>query len=370
MFDRMIFATVQKKRWFRPLLFASLWTGVGLAFASQLHMWSGMSWSQALTSSLGDWYVFALLSFPAAALARRFRLEGDNWGAMLGAHIFLSVIFSFAYIFIRAALAVAQSRWAGSTLEYFPALASLFNKTFIYNIGVYWMIVAVAHAFGYYEKFHENELRRRELEMHLAQAKLKALQMQLNPHFLFNTLHTISALIYKDIDEADRMVAKLSALLRLALDNTDTHEVPLRQELDFLGRYLEIEQTRFGDRLKVEMDIAPSLLEQKVPNLVLQPLVENAIRHGIEPHSRPGKIILRAFSQDGKLELQVQDNGAGLPKEGAYEEGIGLSNTRTRLEQLYGSEQTFELQSLPAGGLLARVVIPVRDRQNATQIAA
>jgi two-component system LytT family sensor kinase len=366
----MTFATVQKKRWFRLPLFFLLWTGLGLAFASQLHMWSGMSWSQALTSSLGDWYVFAVLSLPATALARRFRLEGASWGSMLGAHIFAGVVFSFLYIFARAGLAVVQSRWGAAPLEYFPALAALFNKTFIYNLGVYWMIVAVTHAFGYYEKFHANELRSRDLEARLAQAKLKALQMQLNPHFLFNTLHTISALLYKDIDEAERMIAKLSQLLRLALDNTDTHEVPLRQELDFLGRYLEIEQTRFGERLKVEMEIAPAMLDKQVPNLVLQPLVENAIRHGIEPHSRPGKITLRAFAHARQMELQVQDNGAGLPKDGACDEGIGLSNTRARLEQLYGLEQTFELQNLPSGGLLARVVIPLRDGQDAAQIAA
>jgi LytS/YehU family sensor histidine kinase len=183
----------------------------------------------------------------------------------------------------------------------------------------------------------------------------------MNPHFLFNTLHTISALMHKDVDAADRMVMKLSDLLRLALDNTDTHEVPLTQELDFLKRYLEIEQTRFRDRLKVEMEIAPETLRARVPNLVLQPLVENAIRHGIEPHARPGKIILRAQRHDGHLELQVQDNGDGLPSNGAKREGIGTSNTRTRLQQLYGARQKFELQNLPSGGLLARVVIPFHE---------
>jgi LytS/YehU family sensor histidine kinase len=157
------------------------------------------------------------------------------------------------------------------------------------------------------------------------------------------------------------MVMKLSDLLRLALDNTEAHEVPLSQELDFLKRYLEIEQTRFRDRLKVEMEIAPDTLRARVPNLVLQPLVENAIRHGIEPHARPGRIVLRAQRRDGELELQVQDNGNGLPTGGAKRSGIGTSNPRTRLQQLYGSKQKFELQNVETGGLLARVVIPFHE---------
>lgn len=359
----MKFPALQEKRWFRAGMLFLLWTGIGIAFASQLHLWSGVTWEQALTSSLGDWYVFAALSLPAIWLARRFHFERENWGAMLGGHIFFSVLFSFGYIFARAGLGVAQGHLSGGALPYTRILASLFNKTFAYNIGVYWMILATNHAFAYYRKFHERELSNKELEARLAQARLKALQMQLNPHFLFNTLHTISALMHSDLEAADRMVMKLSELLRLALDNTDTHEVALRQELDFLARYLEIEQTRFGERLSVEMEIDSHLLDARVPNLVLQPLVENAIRHGIERHAKPGKIVLRANQQDGQLELEVQDNGAGLPKNGRYSEGIGLSNTRSRLEQLYGTAQKFTLENVPSGGLLARVVIPYRVEQ-------
>jgi LytS/YehU family sensor histidine kinase len=164
--------------------------------------------------------------------------------------------------------------------------------------------------------------------------------------------------MHKDVDAADRMVMKLSELLRLALDNTDAHEVPLSQELDFLRRYLEIEKTRFRERLNVEMQIAPETLQARVPNLVLQPLVENAIRHGVERHARPGTIILRAHRQNGDLELEVQDNGGGLPEGKPLREGIGLSNTRSRLQQLYGAAQQFELNNVETGGLLARVVLP------------
>src|SRR5215212_9357002 len=155
-----------------------------------------------------------------------------------------------------------------------------------------------------------------------------------------------------DVEKADRMVAKLSDLLRYALDNTDDHEVPLRDELNFLKRYLEIEQTRFGDRLTVTMDIPENTLNAQVPNLILQPIVENAIRHGIEPHAKPGKIHLSSERRNGELILRVKDNGAGIRADNKRE-GIGTTNTRLRLQQLYGPAQTFKLENAADGGLLA-----------------
>jgi LytS/YehU family sensor histidine kinase len=184
--------------------------------------------------------------------------------------------------------------------------------------------------------------------------------MQLNPHFLFNCLHSISSLMHQDVEGADRMITQLADLLRAALANSDTQEVPLRQELDFLRRYLEIEQTRFGDRLAVTMEIAPETLDARVPNLILQPLVENAIRHGIEPHARAGRIELRARRLDGSLALEVQDSGAGLRGAAAIE-GVGLSNTRARLRELYGAAHQFDLQDGADGGLRVRLRIPFRS---------
>jgi signal transduction histidine kinase len=308
--------------------------------------------------SLGDWYVFALLSIPVVKLARAFPFERRTWGRVAFVHLIYSLLFSFVYIVLRALVLEVQTMIEPSVALPFARAFSVLSKTFQYNIWVYWVILSVCHAFDYYEKFHERELRASELEKRLTQAKLQSLQSQMNPHFLFNTLHTISALMHKDVEAADRMVMKLSELLRLALDNTEAHEVPLSQELDFLSRYLEIEKTRFRERLNIEMNIAPETLKALVPNLVLQPLVENAIRHGIERHARPGKIILRAEQQNGHLRLEVQDNGGGLPREGPKREGIGISNTRSRLQQLYGPDQKFELQNVESGGLLARVIIP------------
>jgi sensor histidine kinase YesM len=212
----------------------------------------------------------------------------------------------------------------------------------------------------YYRRFHERELRASELEKRLAEARLQALQMQLNPHFLFNTLHAISSLMHRDIDAADRMIVRLSDLLRSALENVGIQEVQLREELAFLDSYLEIEQTRFGDRLTLRREIDPETLDALVPNLVLQPLMENAIRHGIEPRAQPGLIGLRARRENGMLHLQVFDNGNGIAAPQTFEEGIGLSNTRARLQQLYGNAQRLELANSPQGGLVVSVRIPWR----------
>ncbi len=349
--------TVWNRRMKWPLFFA-FWTLIGLSFAGQFHISSAkagleVSWSQAVGYSLGDWYVFALLSIPVIHLARRFHFEAATWGRSLLAHLLCSVLFSFTYMLVRAWV----GEWQGAA-SFGDAFQTLLVKTWHFNLLIYWVIISVTDAFDYYRKYQERERRALELEKSLAQAKLQALQMQLNPHFLFNSLHSISALMHKDVEAADRMIARLSDLLRAALDNSGAHEVTLRQELEFLGRYLEIEQTRFGDRLAVKMDIAPDTLEARVPNLVLQPLVENAIRHGIEPRARPGVIELRAQRRGGMLDLRVSDNGDGLRDHEPAVEGVGLSNTRARLRELYGEAHRLELSNGRSGGLSVWLTIP------------
>src|ERR1700690_1348450 len=210
-----------QRRRVKWLLWFGFWTLIGLSFAFQFYISSAkagleVTWRQAVGYALGDWYVFAVLSIPVVWLARRFDFESGH----------------------RArSLAVA----------FLPLLV----KTWHFNLLIYWVIVAVTFAFDYYRKYRERELRAVELEKRLAQARLQALQMQLNPHFLFNTLHSISSLMHQDTEAADRMIVRLSDLLRAALESSDTQEVTLRQELEFLGRYLEIEQIRFGNRLAV-----------------------------------------------------------------------------------------------------------------------
>ncbi|MEW6160646.1 MAG: sensor histidine kinase, partial [Verrucomicrobiota bacterium] len=326
--------------WLRWGLFLGFWTLLGLSFAGQLYLTQSkvgnpVSWRFAATSSLAAWYIFALLSLPTWWLGRRFPIEGNGWRRHLGVHLIASAGFSFLWMVLRAAVEQFQSNPTARPVSFVEAFQHALVATFFFNLLIYWAIVSVSHAFEYYRKLQERELRASELEIRLAQARLQALQMQLNPHFLFNTLHAIAALMRKDIESADRMIARLSELLRYALESTEAHEVSLRQELDFLERYLEIEKTRFGSRLTFQSEVDPQTLPARVPNLVLQPLIENAIRHGIEPQSKPGRIELRIHKKNEWLLLEVRDNGRGLLSGKSPEEGVGLSNTRARLEQLY-----------------------------------
>jgi len=225
------------------------------------------------------------------------------------------------------------------------------------------MILAVCHAMEYYRKFRENEIRASHLEMRLAQSQLQALKMQLHPHFLFNTLHSISALMNKDMKTADKMISRLGDFLRLTLENSGAQQVTLQQELDFLKCYLEIEQIRFQDRLSVQMNIDPEIVDAKVPNLILQPIVENAIRHGIAPRVEPGIINIDAQRHNGMLEINIKDNGPGLNSNGSngnFREGVGLSNTRARLTQLYGELHRFNLKNAEGGGLVVNIQIPIQ----------
>jgi signal transduction histidine kinase len=351
-----------QNRWVKWGLIVALWTFLGLAFASQSYLSSAkrgqpVTWAFALEHSLAEWYLFALLSIPALWLARRFHFDRVRWPRQLTVHLLGSTVFSVLWMILRAPL----EGWLGdSRVGFRAAFTYALAATFFFNLLIYWGIISVSHAIEYYRKYQERELRTAELEARLAQARLQALQMQLNPHFLFNTLHSISSLMHKDVEAADRMISRFGDLLRVALENTQAHEVPLRQELDFLKSYLEIEQTRFGDRLSVRMDIAPEALEAQVPNLVLQPLVENAIQHGIEPHARPGRIELRARREDTKLLLEVRDNGDGLADPARASEGVGVSNTRARLQQLYREAHRFEFRNEEKGGLLVSVTIPFR----------
>ncbi len=356
---------LQRQSWRRVLLVFGFWTLIGLAFAGQLYLSKAklgepVPWTFAASRALSDWYVFALLSIPALGLARRFSLGDARWALNLITHLAASALFSVAWMALRAVVEVWLTRGGMGAVTFAAAFNRALVTTFFYNLLIYWVIISVGYAFDYYRKFNERELRAAELEKRLTEARLQALQMQLNPHFLFNTLHAISSLMHQDVEAADRMLVRLSDLLRHALESTDTQEVTLREELDFLSRYAEIEQTRFGDRLKIEMHIAPDTLDALVPNLVLQPLLENAIQHGLEPHARPGRVEVSARRDGDLLRLEVRDNGGGLPN-GKVVEGIGLANTRARLKQLYGARQSFGLANTDPAGVVVAITMPFRS---------
>ncbi|MEK6286194.1 MAG: histidine kinase [Acidobacteriota bacterium] len=247
----------------------------------------------------------------------------------------------------------------------------------------YGTIFLVSYAIDYYRRHQEEEVKISRLKAELAEAQLQvteaqlqALKMQLHPHFLFNTLNSISALLDEDVDAADQMLARLGDLLRMTLENSGAQEVTLQEELEFLRCYLEIEQVRFHDRLTVIMNIEPETLDARVPNLILQPIVENAIRHGIVSRIAPGQIEINAKRSGDTLQLEVKDNGRGLHRgeasSGRIKEGLGLTNTRARLEQLYRAAHRFELSDAPEGGLQVMLEFPfvtagvVREQEEVT----
>jgi LytS/YehU family sensor histidine kinase len=246
------------------------------------------------------------------------------------------------------------------------AAAQNFFTIFDYWIQIYWLIVLVVHAMEFYQRSRANEWKAAQLESRLAQAQLQALKTQLNPHFLFNTLNAVSALMHRDVRAANRMMTQLSDLLRLSLETSGAQEVPLKVELDFLDRYVEIQRARFPDRLHMSFEIQPETLDALVPSFILQPLVENAIRHGIAQSSAPGSVEVTARVANGLVELVVRDNGAGFPAQRQLvpREGVGLSNTRARLRHLYGAAHRFELRNVPTGGAEVLIVIPFRPAES------
>ncbi len=344
-------------------LIAAGWALFGLFFASQsiaVRAYDGfpLRVGETVTAWLLCAALWLALTPLVLWLARRFPLERGRWHRNLPAHFLACVLVSL--------LQLAAYSWIASRLgqrPFFQSFRGLFVSNLHFDLLTYWAIVGLSHALDYYRKYRERELRASLLETQLARAELDALRMQLHPHFLFNTLNSISVLMAEDVRAAQRMLARLSDLLRASLESAGAHEVALDDELKFLESYLEIEQTRFQDRLTVRMEIDPAARAARVPNLILQPLVENAIRHGIAPRARAGTVEVRAERHNGVVQLTVADDGPGLGLARAEDlmKGIGLSNTRSRLRQLYGAAHRFELRERGGGGLEVSIEIPFRN---------
>jgi two-component system LytT family sensor kinase len=287
-------------------------------------------------------------------LAARFPLERDRWLRNLSIHLFASLSIATCQKLLSDTIVMAVR---GNPIT-FERLFYWLIAVFDYGVLIYWVIVHIRQAFEDYRKVRERELRASQLETQLVQAQLQVLKGQLQPHFLFNTLHAISSLMHRNTEAADEMMNRLGNLLRFSLESNGAQEVPLRQELEALRHYLDIEQVRLGDRLTVRIHADPSLADALVPHLVLQPLVENAIRHGINKRARGGRIEVCVESAGGRLRVRVSDDGVGLTPD--YAEGVGLGNTRARLHQLYGSDHSFEYHTRPEGGLAVTLLLPLR----------
>lgn len=309
-------------------------------------------WFCEVKLHLSFWWSWLFLSPLLLMVWERFRFNGKNWLTSAIAHISAGVIFGAA----RSVAEVYSAYWFCGREEF---LMYLGVGQIIEGCVLYWTFLVAYTALSYYKRYREREIRTSQLETKLAQAQLDLLKMQLNPHFLFNSLNAISTLMHRDIDAAEKMLSRLSDLLRVSLDNMGQHEIPLRKELDFLKRYLDIEKIRFGDRLKVEMEMAPTTLDSHVPNLILQPIVENAINHGVSKIAGEGHIQLHSQENENNLIIEIRDNGPGLqtdPSELIHRTGI--ANTIARLTQLYGDAGRVDFISPEEGGLTVRLTLP------------
>ncbi|MBZ5719320.1 MAG: histidine kinase [Acidobacteriia bacterium] len=252
-----------------------------------------------------------------------------------------------------------------TTFAVIPRSFSLMESMFWFflndDVFIYFPIVGMTIGYQYHRQSQDRELAESKLQAQLARAQLQILKMQLHPHFLFNTLHAISTLVGKDPKQAKKMIALLSDLLRMAIDYGSTQEVPLKEEVEFVAKYLEIENVRFQENLTTSFEIPPDTLSALVPNLLLQPLVENAVKHGVCALARGGRVEVSAEHRGGQLVLRVRDNGPGIPATARNgSNGLGLKITRARLEQLYGSNQSLRLENLSSGGLSVSIQIPFR----------
>ncbi len=343
----------------------SAWTAYGLLCSWQAHYWysfsrNPMSWADAFRFELTYAWLWGAFTPVIIWFATRFRLERRHWYRNLSVHLGVAIVLvpviklSFDLVAFPPGSPFRDFAWS----KLFRSVESTYDM----GVLLYTVVLLVEHAVIYYQRYQSGLIKASQLQTQLIQAQLQALKMQLHPHFLFNTLHTITALVHEDPEMAEKTITRLAELLRLFLANSSIHEVPLNEELRILDLYLEIERARFEDRLRVHYNVPAALRGATVPNLVLQPLVENSIRHGVGRKAGPGWISVVAEREGETLVLLVTDNGTGFPEEtkAPVHQGMGLGITRGRLKSLYGPHQSLVLRNLPAGGVEARITIPFR----------
>jgi len=344
-----------QRPWVKWSLAFAFWTAVGVIFSTQNYFYfasqyEDFTWLQALEDGMPKWYIWGALSPLITRVDRRLRLGREQLFKRVLFHIPLSVFWILVHFGIRLGI---EKCFNGAVTLRFSDLVGGFHM----NIQIYWLILGVYVAYDYFNAYRDRELTASQLETRLSEARLQSLRAQLHPHFLFNTLNAVNAFM-----EKDPKTAHLGDLLRVSLEHENKQEITLAEELSLLEHYLEIQRIRFADRLAIQMDIAPATLHALVPSLLLQPLVENAIRHGITPRASSGYVKIRAEQENGMLRLQVRDNGLGLPE--GWKQGVGLTNTRERLARLYNHEHRFTINNTSDKGVVVDIALPFRVESN------
>lgn len=361
------------RRW---LLWGGLWTLIGFTFAATTYV-SGIAtgrdfpvpWWAHLKWMLVQYYIWGAFTPLVVRLVRRFPVERGHRLRDLAVYALAAVLFAFAWAFIFNTiyyLADAPMLLPPNQPRptFIVATWNLFVIRFAtQSLPTFLLIVIASHSIDFYRRFREEQLQAAELKTHLANAQLQSLRTQLNPHFLFNTLNAITELVYEDAAKAERTITRLSDLLRLSLKGEQQQEVRLKDELDFTRKYIELQQTLLQERLTVRWSVPDETLDACVPNMILQPLIENAIRHGLAPRAGGGTIEIEARREHDTLRLCVRDDGLGM-ESGAQNQGngIGLANTRARLRYLYPDAHEFHLGAPPGNsGVVVSLAFPFRE---------
>jgi two-component system, LytTR family, sensor kinase len=353
------------KRWCRVWVVGFvLWTLLAFLTTAGAHVYlasmgTPISWAQLLAWNITISIIWSLLTPPVYELARRYTFDRGSWKLSLPIHLVASAAIA---LLSAVALVLLNPLITWTKEPSVPFVAHVLSRTFM-DIPRYWYIVLITQAIAFYGKYQERQVFSSQLEAQLANAQLEVLKIQLEPHFLFNTLNSIAALARHDGEAAEHMTLQLADLLRMSLDGVGVHEVPLHQELAFLQKYIDIQQVRFHDRLHVETEIDPRTFDTLVPNLILQPLVENAIRHGIGPRRGPGLVRITTWRDRDDVWMEIRDDGLGFTRGGLMPpEGVGLRNTRGRLQQLYNEDHAMMLEDAPGGGCTVKIRVPYRTR--------
>lgn len=355
-------SAVQRQRWIEAGIIVAFWGVIALLDIVEDVVDprdSGLLPGEALHTVL-EHAVWALVTPGIFWLSRRFSLERRDWLRYLFLHLFIAIGVVVSIDLFKRGTWNALTTGHPRSISISGILSSF---RFVDELLLYLIVLVAGFARDYFRRYQERQkeavaLRAHaaRLQAHLAEARFQALRMQLNPHFLFNTLHTISTYLERDPRGVRRMIARLSELLRYVLDVGTLKEVPLSQEMGFVDGYLDIQAIRFQDSLEVHRDIEPEAMDALVPTLILQPLIENAIQHGVSHVETGGRVELRAWRDGERLHLSVRDNGPGLAA--SAEDGLGLRNTRDRLQSLYGDEQRLVLEPAEGGGLVAHITLP------------
>ena len=352
---------VMSNRWSCWLLIFLLWSILGLLFA--LPNLSASNWARPLRGSMAQWWAWGLVTPLIFWVDERLPFQERQLGKRILAQLLPSLAITTLYVYVFAAVRAVLGLAGWNSLAGMSLIAAAYRGGILWNLLVYWLIFGARQTYRYHEHYVASELRLAQMEHSFFQARLNALRMQLDPHFLFNALNTISSQVERDPRLARSMIEHLGDLLRLSLDARDKQEVPLAEEMAFLDHYLAIQRIRFGSSLRIDTNVAPEVKFALVPSLIVQPLVENAIRHGISCRASGGSLLVSAQRSADRVEIRVTDDGVGLPPGWTLESssGLGLSVTRERIAGLYpdGSSH-FAVTRRSGGGTEVEISLPLR----------